>query len=168
LEFLEIGCGTGVISVFASRAGAKRVVVVDVNPVAVRNTQINFERFCITSGEALLSDVFENVNGIFDVVLWNAPYHGSEPTDILERGCTDNNYHSIRRFFDEVSSYLKPGGTIVLSFSESGDVSLLEKLIAKNGFRVKRKLSDWRQDYNCIQYELVRSGAKQELMSDDT
>jgi release factor glutamine methyltransferase len=162
LDFLEIGCGTGVISIFAGRAGAKRVVAVDVNPEAVRNTRLNFERFGITNGETFLSDGFDNVSGKFDIVTWNAPYHGSKPTDLLERGCADEDYHDIRRFFREVSAYLKPSGVVVFGFSESGDLPLVESLIVESGFRIKRKLSDWRQDYNCMLFDLVRPETKRE------
>lgn len=156
LDFLEIGCGTGVISVFAARNGANKVVAVDVNPDAVRNALQNFERFGVKDGEAYVSDLFSNIRGTFDVVTWNAPYHGSKPADLLERGCADEGYQDIRRFFREVGQLLKPGGLIVFGFSESGDLQLLESLIAEHGFRVKRKLSDWRDDYNCMLFEIVR------------
>jgi release factor glutamine methyltransferase len=160
LEFLEIGCGTGVISVFAGKYGAKRVIAVDVNPEAVKNARLNFERFSIVDGEAFVSDGFSNVKGKFDVVTWNAPYHGNTPNDMLERGCADDNYQDIRRFFGEVSAYLKPGGVVVFGFSESGDLPLIESLIIENGFRIKRKLSDWRQDYNCMLFDLVLAKPK--------
>lgn len=157
LDFLEIGCGTGVISVFAGRANAKRVVAVDVNEEAVKNTQLNFERFDIKNGETFLSDGFNNVTGKFDVVTWNAPYHGCKPVDVLERGCADEGYNDIRKFFQQVQNYLNPGGKVVFGFSESGDLPLIESLIAENGYRIKRKLSDWREDYNCLLFELVEA-----------
>ena len=155
LDFLEIGCGTGVISVHAARAGARRVVAVDVNPEAVTNTKLNFERFGVECGEAFVSDGFGAVTGRFDVVTWNAPYHGAPPADMLERGCTDENYRDIRSFFANVMGYLKPDGTVVFGFSESGDLPLIERLISDSGFRVRRKLSDWRQGYNCMLFDLT-------------
>lgn len=157
LDFLEIGCGTGVISVHAARAGARHVVAVDINPEAVRNTRLNFERSCVLNGEAFQSDGFASVTGTYDVVTWNAPYHGACPADMLERGCTDENYRDIRSFFRNVDAYLNPGGTVVFGFSESGDLSLIEKLISEAGFRVKRKLTDWRHGYNCMLFELIRA-----------
>lgn len=161
-SFLEIGCGTGVISVFAGRRGASRVVAVDVNPDAVRNADLNFEKFRIPNAEAFLSDGFGNIRGQFDVITWNAPYHGSRPADLLERGCADEDYRDIRAFFRGVRKFLKPEGTVVFGFSESGDLPLIETLILEANFHIKRRLSDWRQDYNCILFELVAAPASGE------
>ncbi len=154
-DFLEIGSGTGVIAVFAARNGARSVVAVDINDEAVRNTTLNFERFSVKNGQAQLSDGFATVRGTFDVVTWNAPYHGARPADMLERGCTDEDYRDIRRFFGEVGKFLNPGGLVVFGFSESGDLPLVEHLIAAAGFRIRRRLSDWREGYNCMLFELV-------------
>jgi release factor glutamine methyltransferase len=158
LSFLEIGCGTGVISVFAARAHASRVVAIDVNPDAVQNTKLNFERYNVTNGDAFLSDCFENIDGTFDLITWNAPYHGCKPVDLLEYGCSDENYLGIRQFFEQAGDYLNIGGRIIFGFSESGDLPLIESLIDQNGYRVVKKLSDWRQDYNCMLFDLVRKG----------
>ena len=156
-SFLEIGSGTGVISVFAGLNGATRVVAVDVNEAAVRNSALNFERFGLKNAVAFGSDGFSSINERFDVITWNAPYHGSRPRDMLERGCADENYHDIRAFFRDVESHLTPGGLVVFGFSESGDLPLIETLIAEAGFRVKQRLSDWRQDYNCMLFVLTRA-----------
>lgn len=156
-SFLEIGSGTGVISVFAGLNGATRVVALDVNEAAVRNSALNFERFGLKNAVALVSDGFAEINEKFDVVTWNAPYHGSRPNDMLERGCADEGYHDIRAFFRRVETHLTPGGLVVFGFSESGDLPLIESLIAEAGFRVKQRLSDWRQDYNCMLFVLTRA-----------
>src|SRR3989338_3764874 len=42
-EMLEIGPGTGVISIVAIYKGAKKVLAIDINPDAVKNTQTNID-----------------------------------------------------------------------------------------------------------------------------
>ena len=144
------------ISFFAARDGAGPVLAVDANPAAVENTRRNFERYGLKNAEAILSEGFDAVRGKFDVIVWNAPYHGSRPSDALERGCADEDYRGIRAFFRDVGAHLNPGGRVVFGFSESGDLPLIESLIKAAGFQVVRKLSDWRADYNCLLFDLKR------------
>ena len=37
---LDVGCGTGILSLFAARAGARRVIAVDASPIAEKARQI--------------------------------------------------------------------------------------------------------------------------------
>jgi len=154
-DVLEIGSGSGVISLFTALKGAKTITAVDVNPDAVNNTLINFRRYGIKNGKAFVSDVFSDVRGKYDIIIWNAPFHGCRPKSKLEHGCCDENYIGLKTFFREVNDHFRIGGKIVLGFSESGDVELLEYLISHNKYRIVRKLSDWRDGYNCLLYELT-------------
>jgi methylase of polypeptide subunit release factors len=42
-SILEIGCGTGITSVYLAAKGASKVFAMDINPEAVKNTQANIE-----------------------------------------------------------------------------------------------------------------------------
>ena len=70
-EFLEIGCGSGVLSLFATFQGAKKVVAVDINPNAIENTKANFQKYNLKNFEVFESDVFEKVRGKFDTINFN-------------------------------------------------------------------------------------------------
>jgi len=65
---LDVGCGSGALSVAAARAGAT-VVAVDVDPVAVEATRANAE----ANGVAVVASTtpLAEVEGAFDVVLAN-------------------------------------------------------------------------------------------------
>ena len=134
--------------------GARRIEAVDINPDAVKNTRMNFARHDIKNGRAFVSDGFSSVRGKFDVIVWNAPFHGSRAADLLERGCADEGYKDVREFFIRVPKFLKSGGRVVLGFSESGDLNLVRRLVRYCGLRVLRELSDWRDGYNCVMLEL--------------
>ena len=78
---LEIGCGSGVLSVLASRQGWK-VTACDINPFAVACTkgvaEENFSDIVVNEGgpsPKVDGDVSQWTNGNkFDLVFWNLPY----------------------------------------------------------------------------------------------
>jgi release factor glutamine methyltransferase len=162
LDFLEVGPGTGVISTHAGLRGARSILAADVNPQAVENTRANFSKHKITQGSAIVSEGFDDISGSFDVIIFNAPYHGNKPNDLLERGASDEDYRSIKAFFRDVAAHLKPGGTLQFGASESGDLVVLRALFQDAGFRIRRELSDWRQGYNCMLFDLEINELKTE------
>src|SRR6266498_5014789 len=75
--FLEIGCGTGITSIFAVQGGAKHVLAVDINPRAVENAALNaILHGCEKAVETRQSDVFSNIRSEerFDTIYWNLPF----------------------------------------------------------------------------------------------
>ena len=154
-DVLEIGSGSGLISVYAGRSGAKQVTSVDINPRAVENTILNFSKFGIRCGSAFVSNGFALVEGTFDVIVFNAPYHGCKPADLLEYACADEDYRALRGFFRDVSSHLRPNGIVLLGFSESGDLGLFRALVQEHHFHIRRELSEWKHGYNCMIFELT-------------
>ena len=148
--FLEVGSGTGVISVFAALKGAAAITAVDINPVAVANTNANLAAVGYIEANTFISDGFAAIDGKFDVIVWNAPYHGAPPKDILERGCTDDNYQDIRAFLKAAPKYLEQNGILVFGFSESGDLPLIRELLTESGLRFDKELSETAEGYNCM------------------
>src|SRR5207302_4179263 len=71
---LDMGTGSGVSAILAARVSS-RVVAVDINPKAVycasANAARNGVRDCITF---LTSDVFETVEGEFDLIVFDPPF----------------------------------------------------------------------------------------------
>jgi len=77
---LEIGTGSGAAAVAAARAGARRVVATDLNPLALRALRRN-ARAAGVAVEAVRTDLAAGL-GRFDRVLANPPYL---PTRAAER-----------------------------------------------------------------------------------
>ncbi|MFA7186385.1 MAG: HemK2/MTQ2 family protein methyltransferase [Victivallales bacterium] len=69
---LELGCGSGIVSLHCARSGAV-VTAGDINPSAVKLTEKNAEKNNLDI-VVLLTDLFGSVNGKFDTVVFNLPY----------------------------------------------------------------------------------------------
>lgn len=69
MSVLDVGCGSGVLSVVAALLGASPVVAIDVAPEAVRATLDNAARnaVAVDARHSLIDDV----DGVFDVVVAN-------------------------------------------------------------------------------------------------
>lgn len=81
------------------------------------------------------SDVFDAVDGDFDLIVFDPPLRWFQPRDLLERAFADDNYASLTRFMGEVSDRLRPGGEVLVFFGTSGDVAYLDELIDASGLR---------------------------------
>ena len=153
-EFLEIGCGSGVLSLFATFQGAKKIVAVDINPNAIQNTRANFQKYNFQNFEIVESDVFEKVGGKFDTINFAAPYHGNTPKDILEYGVSDPEYRALKMFLKGAKDFLKENGQIILGFSNTGDLDLLNTLFIENKLYVKSFKEEERDGWRAYLYVL--------------
>ncbi len=130
-KFLEIGCGCGVVSIRAAMLGAN-VLAVDINPLAVENTIQNAKKLGVEL-RAKVSDLFSNVDGTFDVVVFNPPYIPENPThpasDPAWSGMED--MRTVKTFLRGVPKHLREDGVFGIVLSSLSDVdSLIE--YAKN------------------------------------
>ena len=136
-NFLEIGCGTGVISI----ALAKRTlhgIGVDINEKAVENSKYNAETQGVSNIKFFKSDVFENVDGKFDVIICNPPYTKHEVKDNIDRMFWDPEDEMKQKFFREVGGYLKPNGKIYFGWADFADIDidLPFKLAEASGYKL--------------------------------
>lgn len=127
---LDLGSGAGANGILAAQV-TDDVVAVDINPHSVAATAANAERNGVGDRlMALESDVFDAVDGTFDVVVIDPPFRWFAPADVLDRAITDEGYQTLERFLREVGARLRPGGRVLLFFGTSGDVGHLDRLIA--------------------------------------
>ena len=73
LRVLDCGCGTGILSIVASKLGAESVVAYDIDEWSVENTRHNAQLNGVENIEVFSGDasVLTHVSGVFDVVLAN-------------------------------------------------------------------------------------------------
>lgn len=130
---LDMGTGSGVNAILAATRGAD-VVAVDVNPHAVEAARANAERNGVPDRvEIRRSDLFEAVEGRFDLVVFDPPFRWMKPRDWAEASITDEDYRTLTAFFAGVRDHLAEGGRVLVFFGTTADIGYLEQLVAGNG-----------------------------------
>lgn len=118
-KVLDMGCGSG-IQTLAALKKARDVLAVDVDMDAVKlckSKDIN----------ARQSNLFENVNGKFNLIIFNPPYLPEDKRE-YDRATTGgkHGYELIERFLSEAKNYLNKNGKILIICSSlTGDVKKL-------------------------------------------
>jgi len=99
-DVMDLGCGSGVLSLSAFKFGAKSVLAVDVNVVATACTDLNFQIQKVP-GKTLCTNLTEGIEADFDIVLTNPPFHCGSVTDYSFPG----------RILDSILPRLRIGGS---------------------------------------------------------
>lgn len=135
---LDLCTGTGIVAVKAAMAGAEKVVAVDLNPEAVKNTKFNVDKLGLKQVEVLEGSLFEPVDGAtFDVIAINPPYTGKKPANKTEICFWDENNNTTRQFFSEYKSHLNPEGRAYLAWADFSSLELIEGLARDNNVSLK-------------------------------
>ncbi len=132
---LEIGTGSGIVAMYASRLTDK-ITVSDINFDACELARKNFEANNIENIEILFGNMFEPVeNRKFDVILFNTPYLPTEDDEVIDDTINYafdgglNGRKVIDLFLNEVGNHLNDGGIVqMIQSSLSGNEETLEKL----------------------------------------
>ena len=140
-EVLEIGAGSGAVSVLVAKK-ACRVVGVDIDPQAVVCATKNAEMNGVTNVSFLESDMFSRVRGVFDIVIFNAPYLPvGDPWELRlgaktwAGGATGRDI--VQRFADGLGEHLKKGGRAFVVISSFTGLDETVDLFSKKGFNVE-------------------------------
>lgn len=127
LRFLEIGCGSGLVLQEAFKAGVKKenIAGADINKESVEH--------CRKLGfKAVRSDLFQNIEGKFDVIVFNPPYlpkDEREPESSRREttGGEKGNEISLR-FLKQAKKHIQGKGKIFLVTSSLAGKINFEKL----------------------------------------
>src|SRR6202012_1135 len=129
---LDLGCGSGVASVFCAPK-AREVVAVDISLPAVRNTEENCRLHGLTNVTVMQSDMFARVEGKFDIIMANAPYIDDEFEAEDHQFATSRKY--LPTLFAQAGNHLAVDGRLFLQFPSKAQPRL-EKLAARNGLEI--------------------------------
>ena len=126
---LDCGCGTGILSIVASKAGAASVVAYDIDEWSVDNTLHNAQLNGADNIEVLTGDihVLSHISGVFDIVMANI------------------NRNILLADMPSMCEVLAVGGTLMLSGFYESDVAALTEEAERLGLMLQSKSSigDW-------------------------
>jgi len=135
-KLLDVGCGSGILSIIGAKLGASEVLGTDIDPIAVRvayeNAEVNHistEVFTILSGDIITdADLQQKVGmGCYDIVVANIL------ADI------------IIPLSAEIGQHIIPGGIFISSGIINTKKELVKEAILKNGFKIieMNEIGDW-------------------------
>jgi predicted RNA methylase len=127
---LEIGTGSGLISLCCLQAGARRVVATDVNAAAIANAAYNADLLDfadrLETRLVPLSDC-EAYSVIgpeerFDVIVSNPPWENEKPVSIDQYALYDDRFLLLRSILKDLHAHLNPGGKAYLAYGSVSSV----------------------------------------------
>lgn len=140
-SFLELGCGTGFISVMAAKKGAD-VTASDINEAAVENAKQNAESNGVALN-AIQSDLFENIDSqTFDYIIINPPYYPKNAQNREEEAWfCGANFEYFQKLFPQLTNYFDANSSVYMILSEDCDFDQIEAIAKKNhiSFKVVHK-----------------------------
>ncbi|MBU9713956.1 50S ribosomal protein L11 methyltransferase [Evansella tamaricis] len=127
-SIIDVGTGSGVLSIAAAKLGASSVVAIDLDEVAVKVAKLNVKlNKCQNVVTVYQSNLMENVRENPDVIVANIL------ADVIV-SLTNDAYE-----------ILKPGGTFITSGIIQGKRSDVKEAMAKSGFELEEiiEMEDW-------------------------
>lgn len=112
----DVGCGTGILSIVGSKLGAKMVLAVDVDPVAVEVTRNNCIKNRVEGRIRVVSGSIDNVEQKFSCVAANL-------TGKL-----------LRELVLDFKKVLLPGGWLIISGMLDSEMEDIEAMYGKQGY----------------------------------
>lgn len=121
-DVLDIGCGTGILSIMASKSGASRVLAIDNNEWAYENAKDNISLNGLQNVEVRLGSFYDTgIAQKFDFILANI-----------------NRNVLLEELADYIQALKKGGGIVISGFYEE-DEKDLEELLKANGCELRSR-----------------------------
>lgn len=149
-RFLELGAGSGLISIQAAKKGAM-VTATDINPVAIECLQRNCNQNEVNP-EIILSDLFTNMpEQSFDIIAINPPYYKKQPQTMADHAwyCGENGEY-FEQLFAKLEKYIHKNSIVLMVLSEECDFHMISEIASGHNFSMQKKItkrSAWEKLY---------------------
>jgi release factor glutamine methyltransferase len=137
--FLELGCGSGLISILAAKKGAI-VTASDINSKAVQNTTLNSVANQVTI-RVLHSDLFEHLEPSFEWIVINPPYYPAHPEQEEEYAWYCGEEHEyFEKLFGDLKNFIRAESTVLMVLSDVCDLEQIFSIASRNSFAFEKIL----------------------------
>lgn len=135
---LELGCGTGLISIVTARNGAV-VTATDMSHNAIENVAANTSN----SGadvEIIHSDLFDKLGGRrFDWIVMNPPYYAKRVNSEQEMAWNcGEDFEYFRKAFESVKHHLNVNGNLLMVLTKGCDIENIFRIASEHGITFDR------------------------------
>jgi len=133
-NFLELGAGSGLLSIYAAKEGAS-VVATDINPIAIECVKINAAENQVEV-ETYQSDVFDNMPlRYFDFVVINPPYYKKKPLAASEYAwyCGENGEY-FQKLFAGLKGFIHRHSNVLMVLCDGCDLEMISRMAKANLF----------------------------------
>ncbi len=130
--FLELGCGSGIISLYASKKEAK-VTATDINKTALEYLEKASEENKLEVN-CVYSNLFENLQGrLFDFIIINPPYYPKTPKNTKEEAwfCGEN-FEYFKNLFQQLPKFISEENKTYMILSEDCKIETIKTLASEN------------------------------------
>ena len=148
--FLELGCGSGIISLIAVKKKAL-VTATDINEKALNE----LEKSAVKNGlklKIIKSDLFDNITeSHFDYIFINPPYYPKAPKSIEENAwfCGEN-FEYFEELFQQLPKYIQSKNNVIMILSKDCNIEKIQSIANSNNMnlntiKVEKKI--WETNY---------------------
>jgi release factor glutamine methyltransferase len=133
-SFLELGCGSGLVSIVAAKAGAA-VTSSDLSLRALENTKHNANLNNVFL-KIVYSDLFDSIDKTqFDWIVINPPYYARKPEgeQDLAWHCGEN-FEYFQKLFASLYDHMDSDSQVIMVLTKGADVRTIEDIARKNSF----------------------------------
>ena len=144
-EVLEIGTGSGLISLCCLQAGAAKVVATDLNPAAVQNALLNaremkfedrFDARLVPRRSPGAWTVIEP-EARFDLIVSNPPWENSRPATVDQFALYDPDFELLKSLVTGARTRLKAGGRMWLAYGCVTAIRRIQEVAAQENLHCR-------------------------------
>ncbi|MFO7810201.1 MAG: Rossmann-like fold-containing protein [Candidatus Delongbacteria bacterium] len=157
IRIIDMGCGSGILTLIANSVFEdSEIHFADILPEALASTLNNLDKNIsgINNNNSLIChdpcDLFENMDELFDLIIFNPPWVNAEAENRKEYALNDRGQKLLERFMIQAKNRLMPDGKIVIAYSDNGgekSVIRFNQIAEQNGFVTEKEYSAKVQSY---------------------